>query len=87
MLYSIAMGLPEMILSGKIREKQENRNRIRRNQISRRGRGAAGDRGAFNLERACYFWYCPDVVCFYTDLKMKILKMKAESVQKPKGGH
>lgn len=69
-----------MILSGKIREKQENRNRIRRNQISRRGRGAAGDRGAFNLERACYFWYCPDVVCFYTDLKNK-----AESIQKPKG--
>ena len=69
------------------REEQENRNRIRRNQISRRGRGAAGDRGAFNLEGACYFRYCLNVVCFYTDLKMKILKMKAESVQKPKGGH
>lgn len=51
------------------------------------GRGAAGDRGAFNLEWACYFRYCLNVVCFYTDLKMKILKMKAESVQKPKGGH
>jgi len=82
MLYSIAMGLPEMILSGKIRNQQENRNRIRRNQISRRGRGAAGDRGAFNLEGACYFRYCLDVVCFYTDLKMKILKMKLEIISK-----
>ena len=38
------------------------------------GRGEAGDRGAFNLEGACYFRYALDVVCFYTDLKMKILK-------------
>lgn len=75
MFYSVAMGLPEMILSGKIKEKQENRNRIRRNQISRRGEGQQVTGGAFNLEGACYFRYCLNVVCFYTDLKMKILKM------------
>lgn len=70
---------------GKIREQQENRNRIRRNQISRRGRGAAGDRGAFNLEGACYFRYCLNVVCFYTDLKMKILKWKLKAYRSRKG--
>lgn len=74
MFYSVAMGLPEMILSGKIRNQQENRNRIRRNQISRRGEGQQVTGGAFNLEGACYFRYCLNVVCFYTDLKMKLQK-------------
>ena len=54
---------------GKIREKQENRNRIGRNQISRRGEVQQMAGGAFNLEGACCFMYCLDVVCLYTDLK------------------
>ena len=59
-LYSIAMGLPEMILSGKIRDQQENRNRIRRNQISRRGERGSRWQGCFQLRRGLLFPVLPE---------------------------
>ena len=69
MFYSVAMGLPEMILSRKDQREVREPERIRQNQISRRGEGQQVTGGAFNLEGACYFRYCLNVVCFYTDLK------------------
>lgn len=60
-----------MILSREDQREAKEPERIGRKQISRRGEGQQVTGGAFNLEGACYFRYCLNVVCFYTDLKMK----------------
>lgn len=54
---------------GKIREKQENRNGSERTRSAGGERGGRHPGGTFNWEGACYFRYCLDVVCLYTDLK------------------
>ena len=81
-LYSVAVGLPEMILSRKDQREAREPERIRRNQINRRGEGQQVTGGAFNLEGACYFRYCLNVVCLYTDLKNETSKMKLEIISK-----
>lgn len=71
-----------MILSRKDQRSKRTGTRSDGTGSAAGGEGQQVTGGAFNLEGACYFWYCLNVVCFYTDLKNETSKMKLEIMSK-----
>ena len=78
----MVMGLPEMILSRKDQRSKRTGTGSDGTRSAAGGEGQQVTGGTFNLEGACYFRYCLNVVCFYTDLKNETSKMKLEIISK-----